>query len=313
LPRRGGYSTGGSAKRSHKHIAIITDLDHPPSPRYHVEILFRVIKAVEQANYVTSIFHASTSDPSMQTVTERLLRIAKPDAIVWFRITPDGASLYAIRTYSTELPCLVIAGARLLYPPPVIGHIFPDQASLETSVDGWARRLRDLSSGQFSEVVLVSLAREELSYNFPQESAEPSIRNERIDLVMKALTGVGLSATNEPVPDYSGSGAFPVFRKHPNALGFVCLSDELAVAMKHLWMAAGRTGDPSDRIIGFDNSSLAEEYAITSIGQSIDKIGDLLVRRLGEFFNARKSDAPETWPSCKNLMTELSLTVRSGD
>jgi DNA-binding LacI/PurR family transcriptional regulator len=57
----------------------------------------------------------------------------------------------------------------------------------------------------------------------------------------------------------------------PDADGYVCLSDEIAISVKHLLWARGEKA--ADRILGFAGSSLAERHKIPSIGQQISETG----------------------------------------
>jgi len=104
------------------------------------------------------------------------------------------------------------------------------------------------------------------------------------------------------VPDYSATNADEVLRKCPHALGYVCLSDEIAVAVKRLLAAAGRRD--TDNVIGFDQSPLATRYGIPSFNQSLEKIGESTWSLFLDFFR-RENDA--SWPPFRPVPVPLVL------
>ena len=89
--------------------------------------------------------------------------------------------------------------------------------------------------------------------HMPKEAlpvAGESIRNERIRLLIDGLKDAGCTTHPIEVEDYSASNAWSVIEQCPNADGYVCLSDEIAIGVKHLFWARGEKA--ADRILGFD-------------------------------------------------------------
>jgi DNA-binding LacI/PurR family transcriptional regulator len=151
------------------------------------------------------------------------------------------------------------------------------------------------------------MPREELNSDLPEiEGVPTSIRNERIDLIVAGLDDAGLTANVVTVKSYLASQALEIYQKHPSARAYVCLSDELAVGIRQLLFATGQ--DPSNRIVGFDDSELADAYGITSISQHLTDLGEVIQRVFMTFFREQAGGAP--WPEFQECCIQTQLTLR---
>jgi len=172
-------------------------------------------------------------------------------------LTPDEDSL----TRLSNIPVVLVHADRRVYHRPVIANIVPNQERITTDLKRWLdlahRDPRSRALGRKRPVVLVTL---------PEEGSAGSIRNERIRCVRDAIATSKRAI--EFVDDFSFRHALKVFRAHPDAI-FVCLSDEMAVAIEHLIVAG--SGDPSNRVVGFDNSDLARLEDIPSFDQHLQE------------------------------------------
>jgi DNA-binding LacI/PurR family transcriptional regulator len=141
----------------------------------------------------------------------------------------------------------------------------------------------------------------------PLPGGTPSIRNERIKLIQNGLDKAGLDVHRICVEDYSAAQAYAAFERHRDTLGWVCLSDEIAIAIKHLLLANGDAGaaDWRNRILGFDGSKAAARHQIASIGQHIDDIGRAVHRLFEDFFRTQSGSV--VWPTFREFPIEVEL------
>ena len=82
-----------------------------------------------------------------------------------------------------------------------------------------------------------------------------------------------------------------IYKAHPDAMGYICLSDEIAVGLKHLMEKDGK--DYRQRVIGFDDSHLAEVEKIISFNQGLDQIGKSVVETFLGWFEGSECSWPE--------------------
>jgi DNA-binding LacI/PurR family transcriptional regulator len=187
----------------------------------------------------------------------------------------------------------VVHGSLREYPPPVLGHVFPDQSGLAKAVERWARKLRPADAASH-EVAVVAMKRE--------GGGVTSIRNQRIDSIHAGIRAAGLRTCPLEVTDYSAANADGVLRKCPHALGYICLSDEVAVGVKYLLTAKGRS--TADNVIGFDQSPLARRCGILSFNQSLEKIGEATWSLFLDLFRREDNDP---WPPFRPVPVPLVL------
>ena len=251
----------------------------------------------QQARNISVAIHAVQPDSADYHVSlQRMIRLERPQGVIWFRTTPDDSCLEILNgtpNLRPRLPAVVVHGRMQEYPPPVLGHVFPDQSGLAGAVKHWARKLTP-EEAVSDQVVVVAIRRE--------SGGTTSIRNQRIDLIHAGIRAAGLQPCHLEVPDYSAANADGVLRTCPHALGYVCLSDEVAVSVKCLLSAAGRRA--TENVIGFDQSPLAARCGIPSFNQSLDRIGQATWSLFLDFFR-REDNA--SWPAFRPATVPLVL------
>ena len=136
----------------------------------------------------------------------------------------------------------------------------------------------------------------------------PSIRNARKQAIRRAFEDLGVKVKDRPVEDYSFHHARRVFEEWNNADLFICLSDELAVAMKLQLLAAGR--EWKGHVVGFDDSELAKAEYIPSFCQGLDSLGAQAVKTLHDFL---LSEHINEWPPFEEKLKKVHLEERYGE
>jgi len=280
--------------RGTRRIALLCDLDCVPSPRFHIEVLRSLVRVGQARHIAVSIHALSPGDPHFHFSVERIIGLERPEGIIWFRMTPDDLSL-GILNLGNRIPAVVVHGALKSYGAPILGHVFPDQSRIKEDVEQWARTLSEADGGS-KDVVVVAMPRE--------GEGRVSIRNQRIDYVHAGLCAAGLQPHLVEVSDYSAANAQNVCRIWPDALGYVCLSDEIAIAVLQLRTAVGKSTE--GRVLGFDNSPLADRHGIPSFSQSLEEIGTCTWGLFTDFF--RRTD--NSWPEFRPTPVALKLIPR---
>jgi DNA-binding LacI/PurR family transcriptional regulator len=243
-----------------------------------------LVRAADTQNF-DAVVH-DLGSLGLYTTVSRLVSGYRPDAVVLIRWTPDGRSLEVLRR--TSVPVVLIHADRLQYPAPVIANIVPAQERLVPYVYKWAKGVLEKARpregrGYDERIVMAAMPDEAPVWEFPPiPGVTPAIRNHRKELIREALQG--LPSEWVEVPDYSFRHALTVWRRFPTAAGYLCLSDELAVGVKHLLVATGDV--TSGRLVGFDDGPLASADDLTSFGQRIDEIGPAAMELLRAWFNA---------------------------
>ncbi len=297
-----------------KRIALLAEFSDIPSLSYHFEVIRHVILHTFPHHYTVSLHQVSSHQLSQAVTT--LLRVSRPDAIVMLRITPDADSLHILER--AAVPVLLIHADRFTYPPPVLGNIVPLQERIKVSLKNWVSGLP--GSKPQSKIVVVSMQPEHVPpRNFPRAESRvydpkrldtTSIRNERILNILEAVESFNVIQVH--VDDYSFRHALTVYQHHHDALAFICLSDQIAIALKHLLIATEKA--TAHRIIGFDDSKIAQQENITSFGQKFDEIGEVLAERLvrwfGEWSQRNDSSLALEWPEFQEIPVEIHLILR---
>ena len=103
------------------------------------------------------------------------------------------------------------------------------------------------------------------------------------------------------IQDYTAAHAYNLVLSNPSADGFVCLSDELAVATRHILLAQGKP--VADRILGFDGTDLARSQGIPSVNQGLNDIGQIVAEEFLAFFR----QPPQHRIECKEVEVDVSL------
>jgi len=273
-------------------------------------------RACGRRHFLVGLHEVSPHD--LEAAIRQITNAFRPQAVVLLRLTPDANCLRPLR--DRHIPTVLVHGHRLTYPPPVLVNVIPRQEPIVDLLRDWAeRRLRDLRSrakgGRRTRKVVVAGMQPELTpraaeqFGLADGVEEASIRKHRRQLIMKALQGVDAEPID--VDDYSFLGALKVFKKRGNAAAYVCLSDQLAVGIKHLLLASG-TAEESGRgrhIIGFDNSDLARREEITSFDQNLDTIGEVVADTLDRWFQEQPAST-DSWPRFQEMPVEIHLALR---
>ena len=289
-------------KRSLRRVALVVDTELPdlPSPTYHLEIIHRILLSALRRHIATALFEVSRQ-PQLSIAIERILRTSRSDAIIMLRLTPDHKSLQILER--AGVPTILVHADKTTYPtPPILANIVPFQEPLEQLVRGWVHNLpkhpelqQKLESKEQPYIVVVAM---------PDED-NVSIRTQRKYLINKGLEGFNWVVRS--VPDYSFRHALDVFQKYPDAQAYVCLSDQIAVGIKHLLIATGKSH--RNRIIGFDDSDLAKQENLTSFGQQLEKIGDLAIEKLVAWFGGQSEWKKEPL-GFEEIQTDMYLVQR---
>ena len=281
--------------RGGRRIALLTELQNIPSPRYHLDVIRSITEAAEALQFSVSIHGIARETAPLASLVRRVINHARPHAIVWLRLTPDEPSLGIL--YAKSLPTVLVHCALAEHDRPVLGHVVPLQAPLGKLVEQWAGMLQRSNLEPHAVIATMPL----------ESGSGVSIRDQRVKLIGKALTRAGLTPLRFMVPDYSACNALAVVESHPSATGYACLSDELAVAVKHLLLARGRPG-ANGAVLGFDASRAAGTHGIASIDQHLESIGRGVAELLANFFqrNARKIVA---WPPFREIGQPVTLQL----
>jgi DNA-binding LacI/PurR family transcriptional regulator len=293
----------GKQEGGHLRILLLAELTSVPSPRYHLTVLKSIAEACDRLNISVEIRELNQADPDMSGSVTRLVRSSFPEGIIWLRLTPDQACLDAISRYSMSLPCVLVHASRFKYPRPVLAHVVPDQADITKSVKTWVGRLPCVPFKD-RKVVVVAMEPERCHPTFQSfnEGVPISIRSERIELAMNGVRSAGMEPVIEYVGTYAASQASYVLGAQPTALGYLCLSDEIAVSVQQL--LAARNEEIRGRVLGFDGSDLAAEYQIPSFDQRLEELGEQVVKPFIAWFRGpRKSTS--NWPAFREVAVRL--------
>ncbi len=273
-----------ASPRGTRYLAMVADLQSSPNPRFHLQVIDSIIRSCRMANLFITIHSVSKTDPEISRTVERILRKETPHGFIWFRLTPSEDALKTISSFSESTPTIVIHGARVRYPRPVVAHVLPSQGRVRELVRLWARASPNPSRRRTRGNIVVA-AMPELSGPLPFDpvdtTAFTSLRKERVEMACAGLTDAGKRPVLVFVEDYTAARAYEVVLSNPAADGFVCLSDELALATKHILMAQGK--DATDRILGFDGTDPARAQRIPSINQGLNDIGQIVAQEFLEF------------------------------
>jgi len=194
---------------------------------------------------------------------------------------------------------VLIHADRQQYNTPVLTNIIPDQDQIATDLTEWLKTtLKHTKTGR-PKVVLVAMTdeREPQEYPLLPGLAHRSIRNQRKAFILKALEN--FHPIQVEVPDYSFRHGLAIWQAHPDADIYISLSDQIAIAIKHLLIAKTGCADWMHRVVGFDNSQLAQQEGLVSFAQDLNYIGKLAVNRLSAFFEGIPTymwPEPSLWP-----------------
>jgi len=268
-------------------LALLIDMNKIASSSYYMEIIKGLVE--EAAKYHLNFSIYNVSQDNHESMVKRISHVYYPSGFVMVRLNPSDECCRILE--EDNVPVVLIHADKKKYSsPPVFANVIPDQSGIREDIVKWADELKKESNSwknkSDDEIVLIAM---------PTEPGD-SIRSERIRNIM--------SAFNKYIPiytveDYSFRHAMDVYKSHPNAMGYICLSDEIAVGLKHLMEKDGK--DYRHRVIGFDNSRLADLEEIASFDQSLDQIGKSVVGTFLDWFEKF------SWSSAKEILLKVEL------
>lgn len=279
-------------------IAVLTSLADIPSESFHLSLLRSLAAGAAERGFDCTLHE--TDYASITDTAHRLSLNNRPSGVVLVRITPTPEMLGDFE--SARIPVVLIHADKQDWGPPVIANILPDQSTIPEALKMWARSLaaapnKDHVEGIGTRDIVIAAMRAKGSH---------SVRSERTRLMRQALTEFAPKSIT--VPNYSFRHALTIVREHPNAMGYVCLSDQLAVGVAHLLIAMGR--NPAGRVVGFDDSKLSEEEEITSFGQHLESIGQSTVAQIVRWHDEGYGSR-EDWPSLCSPTQPVVFVPRS--
>jgi hypothetical protein len=261
------------------------------SEPYHLALMRTLVRHAAESNVLLSVHDLPWSHPVSEESAQRAgLIVTKyaPDAVILMRLTPSQSFLKEMVFDLKALPVVVIHADRQAYPHPVLANIVPDHRGLADELGEHVQPVVKARKGKKPSAILIAMPEE----TEPEEKFSPlagvprSIRNDRIAAITAALGGFRVVRTE--VPDYSFRHARRILLKHPDADLYLCLSDQLAVSLKHLMLARGVSEEECHRkIVGFDGSPLAAQERIASLSQGLEEIGQRVLARLCQFLPTR--------------------------
>ncbi len=253
-----------------RRVVLLTALAEVPSLSYHVTVLRGIAQAATQRGITVSV-HDISMGSALSACCEEALHHSHADAAIMLRVTPDKETLAVFERL--RVPLILVHADKLNYEKPVLANIVPDQRFLQEEIRAWADHVWATAPPLLRAApIVISLA---------CEGTPGSIRDERIRMVKDGLKKYNPQCIE--VKDYSFLHASKIYHDHPNALGFICLSDDLAVGMAHLIQAA-RKRPHLERVLGFDNSPLARNAGIASFDQHVDELGGKAISTLVDWF-----------------------------
>ncbi len=286
-------------------VALLTQLA-VPSEEYHFELIRGVVRETSFHHLSVAVHEVPAGE--LAPPVDNVLANFRPDGIVMIRLTPSKQVVKLLAR--ARVPTVLIHADRYHYAAPVLANVIPVQDKVQKELKVWLRDHQKIGrrSGarrtKRRKIVVVTMPEEQLGNEFPAfRGAPPSIRNERRELVVQAFEEFGPVIFE--VEDYSFRHALRVYESHPDADVYISLSDQIAVGIKHLLIAAGKPW--RHRIVGFDASQAAKEEGIPSFDQRRGTIGKLAIERLCRFFS---SECPGPWPHFDEIRTDVHLELR---
>jgi DNA-binding LacI/PurR family transcriptional regulator len=245
-------------------------------------------------------------DVDQPRTLERELARFEPDGVLMLRVTPEAATVDRLALH--RVPLVLIHADRYAYPQPVLGNVVPDLSGLDQELIRWLKQGCGSLLPRERKAVLLAMPDEPEGRIFPRKPGLcPSLRNERKQRLWRALEAFpGKKVKLDRLPDYGFRHAAPAWREHRDADLWVCLSDALAVGIKHLMLAAGEE-NWHGRVIGFDNSTLAQEEHIDSFGQELRSAGAKAVDALRAGL-ARQRAGEARWPDFREISNPVRLS-----
>ena len=269
-------STSKSKLSSPRRIIIFTELADAdiPSPIYHLKIIQAIIKSAKGDKNIHCSLYEANQNSLDQKMISTVLREYHPDGVVFIRIDPSEDILRILK--NKKKPVVLIHSDGNHYSAPILANIIPKQNAIPKLVGMLSRNFKELPSTdkesiKSNKVVVVHM----------DQGEGNTIRSERIELIKKGIELGGCIFKPFAVENYRFYQAYKVYEEYkdnPEVIGYFCLSDEIAVALKQL-MLAGDKKAPEDRIIGFDGLETAKNENINSFSQNFHEIGEKVIKR----------------------------------
>lgn len=307
LPRGSREGAAQLVRQHHRtRVGLLTELD-VPSESFHYAMIKTLVREAAEHGFLLSVHEVPDLRSSARV--RRIVRHFRLDAVVSLRLTPSPDVLESLARRS--LPLVLIHADRQAYPEPVIANIVPTFGDVGPELVRWmaVRRLESggepASAASHEQVVVITMPEEGAGGDFEElPGVGRSIRNDRRRAILDALADARPIVVE--VPDYGFRHALRVYQQFPSAALYVALSDQIAVGLKLLLVAAGRSWH--DRIVGYDDSPLARREGIPSFSQESDRtwreVVDVLSRVTGA--ELREPRAFREFP------TPVHLEARSG-
>jgi hypothetical protein len=187
----------------------------------------------------------------------------------------------------------------------VLCNIYPNQEKINKNLRDWTKKIpskRGITGG----IIIVAMESEDDKSlkGFVVMSRPISIRTDRIERIQDSIGD--LHPDLMVVEDYSFRQAFNVYKTHPNASAYICFSDQIAVALKHILELKKK--NKSQKVLGFDDSWIAQVEKVSSFGQKLDEIGSIVTKHLDQWFSP--SLEPTPWPNFMEEMLDVYFVDR---
>lgn len=295
-------SSKAGSFRKRKQLALFTELNELPSLPYTKTLLSSFIASAISSKFDLSIYEAT--EATLARSVKKALHSNCPDAVIILRMDPERKSKFGTPiSYFQHLaiPVLLVHAPRRIFNYPVVANFVSNFGEIaQEALSKWVQKIPLASNAnnttRHGEAVIVHVALKKDATNLTDAH-----RFERVHKIEAILEKAQFQTIRCQVPDYSFHHALSVYKKYPNASLYICLSDQIAVSLKQLLLAQQKP--TTKRIVGFDNSSLAEIGQITSFEQNLESIAPKAIQILHDHLKqARKN--------FQNHLIEISLEPR---
>lgn len=255
----------GRTGRTTSRIALFMKLSDVTAASFTLRMIEKCTLEMESRGIECTIHDLPT--PSSEYI-DRVIEEFSPQAACFVRQTLDTDTVEVLLKRS--VPTVLIHPDSLEFGAPVAGIAVPEFANVTSGIRMWSRGLE-----QKGAIVVASMEPESLE----------SLRQQRLNSVCAGLEG---RSELFYVEDYSFYSSLDIVRRFPEASGYVCLSDDLAVGIKQILRAEGKWREGV--VLGYDNSPLASKSQISSFDQNLEKTARESIQTLQDAW-AR----PDTW------------------
>lgn len=271
-----------------KRVALFTELSEVPSFHYHKTLLASCLRGANKLKLHLSIHEASQSNLARKI--KQTLIAECPDGVLIIRLnpllpSPIGTPHKLLK--SASVPTVLIHAPRNLFQAPIVTNfVSVIQESTIQDFRRWLLKRIPESLGRPKAVLVHMQTTSDLLEHRDMH------RLNRIQVISQTLSKIGFDHQSITVPDYSFHHAFSIFEQHKDAQVFVCLSDQIAIALSKIFKMTGSVSPPL--ISGFDDSDLARKSGIPSFGQQLEEIGDQALQFLENVITKQISKFQQT-------------------